>query len=491
MIILSFILIFLWAPLDRKQVSLEKSVLEFNLNEDIQFSYKTYNYDDIEPEKERISRNRIKYRWTLDNIPAFVDEPYMPNWSHIIPYIRFSPKEFVYDGYKGNMESWKKFGYWINDLNANRRDLPQETVDQIKELIHDVEDDREKVRLIYNYMQSRTRYVSIQLGLGGLQPSEAAIVDKKGYGDCKDLTNYTQALLDIAGIKSYYALIRSGADEIDVDPEFPYNYFNHAILCVVLEDDTLWLETTSSIVPYGYIGINNSDRYVLLITEQGGKLTKTPGYNIKDNEIKQYANISLSDQGNISANLNKQFSGFAFEERLGITLAGKQRQKDFLLNNIKVNNAEIVDLEYKELFDPLPRIQKHIKLNARNYVSRAGERIFFRPVIFNKNVSVVPSTKERVYDFELDGYLYHNDSIVWSLPSGYKPGYIPEDARLVTPFGSYHLNYDYNQKKGKLIVRRKYYEKTGKFDAEEFVKFALFRRAIYQNDRNKIVLVQD
>jgi hypothetical protein len=50
-----------------------------------------------------------------------------------------------------------------------------------------------KAKLIYDYVQQKSRYVSIQVGIGGWKPMDASDVDRLGYGDCKGLTNYTKA----------------------------------------------------------------------------------------------------------------------------------------------------------------------------------------------------------------------------------------------------------------------------------------------------------
>jgi hypothetical protein len=94
---------------------------------------------------------------------------------------------FKLDNYKGDMSTWKGFGKFIYELSKGRDVLPDDIKQQVKSLTARASSDVEKIKILYDYLQKNTRYISIQLGLGGWQPFEATYVAKKGYGDCKAL----------------------------------------------------------------------------------------------------------------------------------------------------------------------------------------------------------------------------------------------------------------------------------------------------------------
>ncbi len=95
-------------------------------------------------------------------------------------------------------------------MNNGRDVLPDATKRKIRDITKDLKTIEEKARALYAYLQGKTRYVNIQLGIGGLQPFDATTVDQTGYGDCKALSNYMVAMLKEAGVKGYYSTIMAG-----------------------------------------------------------------------------------------------------------------------------------------------------------------------------------------------------------------------------------------------------------------------------------------
>ena len=159
-------------------------------------------------------------------------------------------------------------------------------------------DDRAKEIIIYNYLKKNFRYVSIQLGIGGFKPTSAEITDERKYGDCKALSNYMMAVLNCLNIKSYVALVNAGPRQEAVDEDFPCNRFNHMIVCIPGEKDSVWLECTSRTTDFGVLGSFTENRNALLITDSiGGVLVPTPRSRPFENAMNTYSTVDLQEDG--------------------------------------------------------------------------------------------------------------------------------------------------------------------------------------------------
>ena len=118
------------------------------------------------------------------------------------------------------MTSWNTFGKWYYEklLTPVSAVTPEISAEVAALKLSGTT--TEKVKTLYQYMQNKTRYVLIMMGIGGWQPMPASEVSKKGYGDCKALTNYMQTLLTAAGIPSYYAVIYDDNSIVTFDKNF-------------------------------------------------------------------------------------------------------------------------------------------------------------------------------------------------------------------------------------------------------------------------------
>jgi len=188
------------------------------------------------------------------------------------------------------MDTWKNFGLWYYKLRKGRDKLPDEAIKEIKNIVSPSDNSEQKVVKLYKYLQSHTRYISVELGIGDWQPFDARYVYNHGYGDCKALSNYMISLLKEEGIKAYPVLIYSGSSVHPLVKDFPSIQFNHVIVYVPLKNDSLWLECASQTDLPGEVDWDIENREALMVTPRGGVLIKlpksTPTQNTQVRDIK-------------------------------------------------------------------------------------------------------------------------------------------------------------------------------------------------------------
>ena len=197
-----------WTGQPGELVSVQSSRVTGTSPLDYKYRYKSYNYPG-EPASQEGSKTRTD-TWKVTDLPAFIREPYSPMLHEYMPMVIFGPTDFKVEDYEGNMSSWLEFGKFVNALRSGRDELPENVKARVRELTRDLPDDISKIKALYQYLQKNTRYISIQLGIGGWQPFDAKFVAAKAYGDCKALTNFMYSLLKEVSIPSFYGLVGAG-----------------------------------------------------------------------------------------------------------------------------------------------------------------------------------------------------------------------------------------------------------------------------------------
>ena len=437
------------------------------------------------------SETKFVYEWSINNFPAIKQEPFSPPSSEVFPYVLVGVNKFKMEEFVGEMTSWHSFGKWISQLNQGRDDLSNEAVESVRQMTEGL-NEVDKVRVLYDYLQSRTRYVSIQLGIGGWQPFPASFVEKNGYGDCKALVNYMRSLLKAADINSYYTLIRAGSKASSINTAFPSSQFNHVILCVPIKADTIWLECTSQTKKFGFLGSFTSDRQALLINEEGGRLIKTPRYSAEDNLQITRANVNFLENGSGEFEIFRESSGLQ-AENYGldqIVSVHESEQRKWLNESIGIESINIErfsisrrESSYGEL------IGTDLNATARNVYSKSGKRIFVKPNILNAYKANVGSTSPRKFPVFLRSDFLDVDTINISIPETYKVEFLPKPKNLENQFGKYLFQMELNPTGDVLTYIRVLQLNKGVFPAESFEELSEFFKEIAKGDEQKVVLV--
>lgn len=477
-----------WAPVSSESVSLERSTFVVSAPESFPIRYKSQNIQG-EPQHS-VAGGRYTYTWACSNIQAFRSEMFSPDWIKVLPWVLIAPQHFEYGAYKGGFANWKEYGKWMYDvLLAGRQELPEATVYLVRSITDSLPDEHAKAKALYEYMQKKCRYISVQVGIGGLRPSPAEEVDRLSYGDCKGLVNYMSALLKAAGIKSYYCVVNSGSFRRDADPDFAsVNEGDHVILAIPGRKDTVWLECTSKKMPFGFLGDFTDDRVVVACTEEGGKLLRTPKYISGDNLQYRKAEFSLTDQGDLEGEIITDFRGCQYDNHLVLEelpdMDAKRKLADFY---------SYPDLRVKEMSFSVanrnmsnPQAIEKLKIASAAYLVKNGNKCYMLLNQSNRLRMTLQRSGVRMNDIYVNRGFKDVDEYSYRLSRNYKPEYLPQSVAISNEFGRFNMTVIYAD--GLLKYSRELEIFDGTFPKERYEAMIEFYDKIMDTDQLKIVL---
>jgi len=433
-----------------------------------------------------VKKNDSSLFWEIRHFPALLAEPLAPDFRQMIPSVSIAPAQVLIPGQESQAVSWKTYGQWVNRLNQERGELPGEVKVKIHQLTSMSPDPLTKMKAVYQYFQENTRYISVQIGIGGYQPAKAEFVARHGYGDCKALVNYLKALLESAGIHSYYALVRAGKKAQPIRTAFPSLQFNHAILCVPVEKDTIWLECTSQTIPFGFLGSFTDNRDVLLVTPDGGVIAHTPSYPIEMNNLARKAVIDINAKGNAHISVCTRVSGLPYELLAYKLKLPEEEQKKAVREEIEIPTVNITRISYSENPATRPEATENLELDIPAYTTLTGHRIFIPLNPFNRLTPLSGIEEPRKFPFVPEMAFNSTDSILFRLPAGFTPVNLPDSLHITTIFGNYLAKSSLIN--GELLYVRQFSSKAGEFLPEQYAAYHAFNRQISKADKNKAVI---
>jgi len=387
------------------------------------------------------------------------------------------------------MSTWQSYGKWEASLMVGRDELPESTRQKVLELTKNLKTTEEKTKVLYEYVQGKTRYVSISLGIGGLQPFPASVVDQVGYGDCKALSNYMVSLLKIAGIKAYYTTVKAGDFAFDLIEDFPSHQGNHVIVSVPNGADTLWLECTNQTVPFGYSGRFTGDRRAYMLTEDGGRWTNTPRYTEDQNIQSRTADVTVEATGNAKARVKTTYAGLQYEnDGLDFIVDDSfDDQKKWVQKTTQIPAFDVNSFSMRNEKKKIPAAIVKLDLTLNRYATASGKRLFITPNLMNRNSYLPEKVENRKTKVVLNLPYTDLDTIHYHLPEGIYPEFVPQPVVIQSRFGEYEVKYQLDEK-GLTYIRRMRMRK-GEFPAESYQELIDFYKNINKSDNTKLVFV--
>ena len=476
-----------WIPNNGYYVGVEKSSYILNNPLKIKLRTKEKSFEGYPIENLSSGAN---LHYVIKNQIALKPENLSRYYLEYMPHLMVASNEFALKKVTGRASNWKEFGEWRYHYLYNGKDqITNEIKSKVLKLVAGVNDDIKKAKIIYKYVQDKTRYISVQEGIGGWKPIAANQVDKVGYGDCKGLTNYTKALLDAVDVESYYSVLWAGDRKRSVEKNFFSMQGNHVILNIPNNGNDIWLECTSQTIPFGFLGDFTDDRDVLVVTPEGGIIKRTPAYLNEDNLQTIEGSIQLYKNGSIGASLERVSSGIQYDQKSSFDSMSDEDLKKHYMSNVwdYNNNLEITSVALENDKDSVVLLEK-MKTTIDDYAAISDNEYLFRVNVFNRESYVPKRYRNRTLPLKISRGYQDIDHYTYTIPKGYTFVGLPEEKNITTKFGSYKVSFTkidattFTYKKSLLI-------KAGDYPKEDYKDYRKFRKAIAKYDNLRISLV--
>lgn len=234
------------------------------------FQYHMYS-SSVQPVKKHF-RDYTEYFWRVTDIPVLHVESAMPSLSKLAPELVLS-----------SLKSWAQYDKWASKTILDKAVVTPEVRKKARTLTLSARSEIEKVKAVFDFVQTQIQYVNADLDRGGYTPHSPDEVLNSGFGDCKDQATLMVSLLKAAGIPAYPALIAQ--PPYSQFTQIPTTFFDHVITYVPLKGDTLWLDTTPTVVSFPDLYYPDQNRWAFVVNDKRGRFVKTPGSGAAANDL--------------------------------------------------------------------------------------------------------------------------------------------------------------------------------------------------------------
>ncbi|MFH1453433.1 MAG: DUF3857 domain-containing protein [Armatimonadota bacterium] len=408
-----------------------ESVLTAKVPYGKEFFYKSLGEYKVEPSVEK-TRDTVVYKWKSFNNPIFVKEPAAPSIYSSVAQVRLS-----------TLSSWDTVAKRYAEFMRFSKPVYLTINNTVTEITSGIKDEKEKIRVIHDYIVKNYRHIDIDFNRIGLAPRKVDEVIKYKAGNSQDLTALFVNMLRACNIKAYPALVGTRdylkLNKDIVDP----SQFNLGIAAVPLKDEYLFVDITSK-----YNSIDNIPSGIqgqTALVSVNGKAefrdipVKSADFNKenivvealveKDGSIKEA--VKARESGANSAMLRTFISEFdKLYQRLIIVLLARTIHPDASIMDAYLSDINKINDPYDISFI----------FKAPDFIDADSELMYFTlPMFPLQNLLDVAGEDpcERVNPVVISSTILSVKDINITLPDGFIPMGLPSPIEINNPVGFY------------------------------------------------------
>jgi hypothetical protein len=376
----------------------------------------------------------MNYIWEAQTLPGLVFEEDSPPASQLIPCLYYA---FSYDkrwpDIQKNRIDWPlitdSYKDHLNEMGRTRDEIK----DEVKFLIKDISDKRERLRKVVDFVTSnfKSEYSDIDIS------ASAWDLLTRGYGSQAEAAMLVGSFLNLSDIPFGYVLI-STRDNGEVIESLPaLFYFNRLLVTARIDADTIWIDPFYRGAPIGVLPFEDQAVKGLRIGDEFKGFITTPESDYRENGYSVRLRIEFGNKGQFIAEGIELLSGaLNIEEKYILqNLTEQERYERWVEKTTEgIPGAAMEDLEFDDIYSDINPFKVSYRLIAPNYIDPDDERLYIPLDIlgrwrFNVNYD------NRKLPIELGQPFSQQERIIIEMPPGYRVEHLPENFTLNSYLG--------------------------------------------------------
>jgi Domain of Unknown Function with PDB structure (DUF3857)/Transglutaminase-like superfamily len=368
---------------------------------------------------------------TLENQPAFHDEPMMPGE----PNVRAWALIFYSHGERREPDK-----YWTNvgKEQYNRYLKPaMKANDEIKQAAAaataNAKTDEEKVLALIQYTRKNLRDLfgsevtdadraQILKEMPKDRYRTAVEILKSGMGDSSELNTFFAAMANSVGLEVRPALTADREDIVFIPAMTDQYFLENVDMAVNIGGNWKIYDVSARDLPANMLSWREEGMQALLSDPKKPSFVTAPIALPEASARVRKAKLALSDDGSIDGDVDLQYFGHSARDRRSELKADSDARRLELYKDQLTKlypDGEITDARIENAGDPERPLTFHYHLKMSGYAQRTGKRILFQPFFFQRGVPPMFSASERKYPIYFPYAWQEHDSVTFELPAGF------------------------------------------------------------------------
>jgi tetratricopeptide (TPR) repeat protein len=368
------------------------------------------------------------FHFVAENVPPILPEPLQPPYGEILGHVHVS-----------TYKSWDDMGRWYWGLVQDQFVADDEVRRRVAEVTKGLKTEDEKVRAVYDYVVTKTRYVALEFGIHGFKPYRCAQIFARGFGDCKDKATLIVTMLKELGIPSTIVIVRTqNRGDFDTDPA-SLAPFDHAIAYVPSLD--LYLDGTAEFTGSRELPAMDRAALALQVNEGHPKLVHLPDPPASESVSTKKVDAAIGADGSATIDWRVAVSGVSassWRARYHADSTRKQRVQEDLaaeFAGLAVDKLDAGDLEDLE-----KNVTMHAHGKAAQFAHKDGESLSIPVGPSEHMVREFAPLSSRKQDVRLYTQSTTDNDWTIKLPAGARVMSAPKPVEVASPFGKFVLS---------------------------------------------------